>query len=278
MSVLASTPELAQPDFNDVVPNARHLSASQVVRRLFRMAILFVAARPLGVEAFGNYVVLLTVVEMVAVISGYAYMDFLTREVARNPGAARALMLRVAALRLLYIVPALGLALLALAMLRFSPSITVNTAILAVALAPRAAGESAQGTMKGLRYFRSLPWIELLQGGAVLTGAATLLSLHWGIRGVILAEILGACAAAALSLWSLRRHLPSAAGAAPALPALARSTFAFNLYPFIANVYDRVDVIRCGNLLAPLSRVCHAPDHSLRPDGSPAAGIFFFPR
>ena len=248
MSVLVPTPELAQADLKDLVPNARHLSASQVIRRLFRMAILFVSARLLGVQAFGNYVVLLTVVEMVAVISGYAYMDFLTREVARNPGAARPLMLRITALRLLYVVPALGLALLALAMLRFPAAITVNMGLLALTLIPRAAGESAQGTMKGLRYFRPLPWIELLQGGVVLAGAATLLFLHRGIGGVILAEILGGCAAAALSLWSLHRHLPPAGSAAPALPALARSTVAFNLYPFIANVYDRVDVILLAKL------------------------------
>jgi O-antigen/teichoic acid export membrane protein len=235
-------------DLKDVVPNARHLSASQVIRRLFRMAILFVSARLLGVQAFGNYVVLLTVVEMVALISGYAYMEFLTREVARQPEAATPLMLRITALRLFYVVPALGLALMVLAILRFPGAITVDTGLLALALIPRAAGESAQGTMKGLRYFRPLPWIELLQGGVVLAGAATLLSLHRGIRGVILAEILGACAAAALSLSSLRRHLPPACGAAPGLPALAQSTAAFNLYPFIANAYDRVDVILLAKL------------------------------
>ncbi len=248
MSVPVPTPDVTQPDLQDIVPNARQLSASQVIRRLFRMVILFVSARLLGAEAFGNYVVLLTVVEMVSLISGYGYMDFLTREVASHPVVARPLAVRITCLRLLFVIPALGVATLLLAVFRFPHMIVLDTALLAITLAPRAAGESAQGAMKGLRYFAPLPWIELLQGGVVLTGAATLLALGWGIRGVIVAEILGAVAGAVVAVWSVSRHLPPASSGAPGLRALIRTTFAFNLYPFIVNVYDRVDVILLARL------------------------------
>src|SRR5215471_14088585 len=87
----------------DVAPNARHLTVAQVVRRALRMLILFVVARWLGVEGFGSYIVLLTVVEMIALISGYGYVDFLTREISQRPGSAQPLALKVTVLRLLYI-------------------------------------------------------------------------------------------------------------------------------------------------------------------------------
>src|SRR5260370_25653083 len=109
MSVPVPTPDVTRPDLQDIGPNARKVSASQVIRRIFRMVILFVSARLLGAEAFGNYVVLLTVVEMVSLISGYGYMDFLTREVASHPVVARPLAARITCLRLLFLIPALGL-------------------------------------------------------------------------------------------------------------------------------------------------------------------------
>ncbi len=248
MSVPVPTPDVTRSHWQDIVPNARHLSASQVVRRLFRMVILFASARLLGAEAFGNYVVLLTVVEMVSLISGYGYMDFLTREVASHPVVGRRLAVRITCLRLLFVIPALGLATLLLALFQFPHMIVVDTVLLALTLPPRAAGESAQGVMKGLRYFAPLPWIELLQGSIVLGGVTTLLALGWGIRGVIVAEIVGAAAGAVVAVWSVSRHLPPAGGSAPGLRGLIRSTFAFNLYPFIVNVYDRVDVILLARL------------------------------
>jgi O-antigen/teichoic acid export membrane protein len=256
----ASKPEVAQPRLRDVAPNARHLSVSQIIRRLFRMAVLFVAARLLGVELFGVYVLLLTIVELVAVISGYAYMDFLTREVAKEPAAAWSLASRTALLRMIYALPSLVLAMLMLKLLRFSTSMVLNASLLGVTLAPRIVGESAQGVMKGLRLFAPLPWIELAQGVAVLGGAATLSFAGFGLRGIILAEILGAATGAIVATWSLRGHLRFAAWDVTGFSALVRSTFAFNVYPFIASVYDRVDVI----LLSKLA-------------GSAAAGIYSIP-
>src|SRR5215472_1316078 len=233
MSAATPTPELVQPDLRDIAPKARYLSVSQIVRRLFRMAVLFVAARLLGVEAFGVYVVLLTVVEMVAIISGYGYMDFLTREVAKRPGAGWPLAGRMTLLRMFYALPSLGLAMLVLTVLRFPAGMVLNTALLAVTLVPRMIGESAQGIMKGLRRFAPLAWIELIQGVAVLAGAVILVVAGFGIRGVIIAEILGAVVGAIVAAWCVRGGLQFSASGAPDLRALRRSTFAFNIYPFI---------------------------------------------
>lgn len=241
-----------------VAPRARLLSVSQIVRRLCRMALLFLAARLLGVETFGNYALLLTVVEMIALISGVGYVDFLTREVAKHAGAAWPLGVRITALRLAYIAPALGLAVLAMTALRFPAPVVLNIALLAISLVPRAAGESAQGVLKGLRRFTPLPWIELVQGAVVVAASLLLIRFGMGLRGVILAEILSTTAGALVALVSVAGSGDGAFVDPPPLRELARSTFAFNVYPFIVNVYDRVDVVLLAKLAGSLATGIYA--------------------
>ncbi len=238
----------AEPGLVSVAPQAGQLLASQVIRRSFRMAIFFLAARMLGVESFGAYALLLAMVEMIALISGTSYVDFLTREVAQCPDSAWPLAKKVTLLRLAYVAPALGLALLGLTALRFPWPVLLNVALLALTLLPRAVGESAQGLMKGMRHFAHLPWIEFAQGAIVLGCAALFILTGMGIRGVIAAEILGAGGGAALAVKSVvgRLHFPGAD--TRILRALARSTIPFNLYPLIANIYDRVDVLLLAKL------------------------------
>src|SRR5262249_28679654 len=127
--------------------------------------------------------------ELISMISGYGYVDFLTREVSKQPEAAWPLGKKITLLRLAYIVPSVGLALLVLALLGFALSMILKAALLSLALAPRAAGESAQGLLKGFQRFAPLPWIELAQGVAVLASLSFLVSRGYGLSGVIAAEV-----------------------------------------------------------------------------------------
>jgi glycosyltransferase involved in cell wall biosynthesis/O-antigen/teichoic acid export membrane protein len=238
----------AEVAYSGVGPNARQFSASQLVRRISRMALLFVVARMLGVDTFGAYAFLLTVVEMLAFVSGYGYMDFLTREVAKRPEAALGLGIRMTLLRLAYIVPSLSLATLALAALRFPVATILNMALLTGTLLPRAAGESAQGLLRGLQRFFPLPWIELAQGVTVLASAVVLAGMGFGLRGVIAGELLGALTGSVIAISSVAGRLNLTRSPVPGIRALARSALAFNVYPVIANVYDRVDVILLAKL------------------------------
>jgi O-antigen/teichoic acid export membrane protein len=246
-SVLNAAPG-QKPGLERIAPQAGRLFASQVVRRSFRMAILFLAARMVGVETFGVYALLLTVVEMIAIVSGTGYMDFLTREVAQRPDSAWPLGKRVTHLRLAYVVPGLSLVLALLAVLRFSSSVIVNVALLALTLFPRAVGETAQGILKGLQHFSPLPWIELAQGSVVLVCVPVFVRSGMGIRGVIAAEVLGAFAGAVLAVRSLAGRLNFAGVENRTLRSLARSILTFNVYPLIANIYDRVDVVLLARL------------------------------
>jgi O-antigen/teichoic acid export membrane protein len=248
------------PGVTLLAPNARHLSVSQVVRRLFRMAVLFLAARLLGVEGFGTYALLLTIVEMVAMVSGAGYVDYLTREIAKAPEAAWPLALRVTQVRLLYMAPVAAVVLLLLTALRFTPGVVLSAAFFFLALVPRAMGESAQGVLKGLRHFTLFPGLELAQGLILLALGPMLMARGYGVRGIITAEILSVAGGAIFAMVAAGRYLNFKRTTTPAFRSVLRSTFVFNIYPFIGNVYDRIDVV----LLARLA-------------GSAAAGIYSLP-
>jgi O-antigen/teichoic acid export membrane protein len=231
-----------------ILPNAWHLTFSQVIRRSFRMAVLFWTARLLGVATFGEYALLLTVVEMAAVVSGSGYISYLTREIASDGEAAWPLGAKVTQVRFALIVPVIAAEFLILWILRFPAAVTVNAVFLSVSLFPRAVNEAIQGVLGGLSRFAPLCWIETAQGCILVTMAPLLVLRGYGLRGVLAAEILAAtggaiCAAVAVvGLIDFRTHRTYS------LSQVLRSLYAFNIFPFITNVYDRVDIVLLARL------------------------------
>src|SRR5437763_9732218 len=217
-----------------VAVNAGWLATAQVVRRLLRLCVLVLIARLLGIESFGVYALLLTVVELVALISGFSYGDFLTREVAKDPEAAWPLAKRITQIRFAYSVPCVAIAVLLLVVLRFPTTLLVNAAFLSLTLAPRVVGDSAQGIMKALQRFRPLLWVELAQGVIMLLVAPLLILKGFGLRGVIAAEVLAASAGAIVAVFAIASALDFKGTQPRSFRELARSTLAFNVYPFIA--------------------------------------------
>ena len=231
-----------------LAPNARNLSVSQAIRRVFRLAVLFLVARLLGAEGFGIYALLLTIVEMVAMVSGAGYVDYLTREIARTPEAAWPLSLRVTQVRLLYMAPVVAVVLLLLVILRYPPGVVAGGALFFLVLIPRAFGESAQGILKGLQRFTPFPGLEIVQGVVVLVLGPLLIVRGFGVRGIIIAEILSATAGAIYAIVAASPHLRILRSATPSFRDVLRSTFVFNVYPFITNLYDRIDVVLLSRL------------------------------
>lgn len=239
----------AGPHASALVRDARFLSFSQVIRRVLRMAILFLAARFLGVRDFGSYAVLLTIVEMVATLSGSGYIDYLAREIARRPTAGWQLGSRIVKLRFAYTFACVGVSLVLLLLFRFPRSFLGNVAIFSVSLLPRAVGESAQGVLRGLSRFSPLPWIELVQG-LVMVAMVTAVGLrNLGIAGILFSEIVAAsigCIVAVLAL--LRVASPFITRQEIGLGNIFRATIPFNIYPLIVNAYDRIDTILLSRL------------------------------
>ncbi len=238
---------LASP-LSEVAANAGWLAASQVLRRLLRLCVLVLIARMLGMESFGIYALLLTLVELIGLITGFSYGDFLTREIAKDSKAAWPLAKRISQIRFAYTVPCVALALLVLAALRFPASLIGNAALLSLMLVPRVIGDSAQGVMKALRRFRPLLWVELGQGTMMLATAPLLILQGFGLKGVIAAEILVSLIGAMIAVLAIAPSVDFRATNHAGLRELVGSTLPFNIYPFIATIYDRVDVVLLSKL------------------------------
>jgi O-antigen/teichoic acid export membrane protein len=231
-----------------VAANVRQLSIAQLLKRATRILGVFIAARLLGVDRFGVYALILTVTELIAVLSGAGYVDFLTREIAKNPSLARALTSRVILLRLTYIIPFVVSAASLLWLLRF-PGATVSSVVfLCISLLPRVFGESAQGLLKGCGRFSPLPWAELLQGIVLVGAVYVLLAAGWGIHGAIVAEIASAAAGSILLVIAAYPLAAPSNRGSVAVRDLIKATWPFSIFPFIGNLYDRADVVVLSKL------------------------------
>lgn len=240
--------------------NAIVLGSSQVVRRAFRAVFVLVAAHVLGPQSFGTYAVLFAVIELLAVVSGVGFIDYLTREVAKAPASGRELWLALTKLRLFYLIPLVALALAGLDMAGYSKVVLVGAGLFAAALLPRTVVDSTQGVLRALHRFNLLLVLELVQGAVLLALGFVLLSLGAGLRGVIWTEVCSATAGLILAVPMVMRFVPSSRASHMSLSGIARETFVFNIYPVMANLYDRFDVI----LLSKLA-------------GDAAAGIYAIP-
>jgi O-antigen/teichoic acid export membrane protein len=249
-NIVESKSPKAQPiSRSKLLSGATGLSASQAVRGGFRTLFLLVAARHLGPEVFGLYALLLTVMELLAIVSGSGFGNYLTREVAKNPGSAYQLLFRIIQLRFAYLLVLAALAIPSLSLLRYSSSIIVSAILISFTLLPRTVAESSQGIMRAMHRFGAVFWIELLQGTVLLGTGAFFLFEGLGLRGVIWAELASVLLGAAVGLPIAVRLSPQRAQDVSDWRQLIRETFAFNLYPLIGNTYDRVDVVLLSKLV-----------------------------
>jgi O-antigen/teichoic acid export membrane protein len=229
--------------------DAASLTASQVARRLFRMLFLLFSARVLGPESFGLYILLLTITDVLSLLSGGGFGDYLTREVARSPGSARSLFFRIIELHFGYRT-ILGVAAIAgLRLMKYSSSAVANAMFLLITLFPRGVVESSEGVMRGMQRLRPILWVELLQGSVLVVLGSLMLLRGYGLHGVILAELASALVGALMSL-SIASHLAAKSKERVVRwYTLVRETIVFNLYPLITNTYDRADAVLLSKLV-----------------------------
>ncbi len=206
-------------------------------------------SRALGPEVFGLYVLLLTVAEILALVSGAGFGDYLTREVAKAPKLAYQLLYRITQLRVVYLLLLATIAIPGLSLLKYSSSVLVNAGLLSLTLFPRTVAESSQGIRRAVHRFGAVFWIELLQGAALLGTGALLLFEGRGLRGIIWAELASVSLGAAVALPIALRLSPDRVPDVSGWRQRIRETFAFNLYPLVVNTYDRVDVVLLSKLV-----------------------------
>jgi O-antigen/teichoic acid export membrane protein len=229
------------------VSHAALLAAAQLSRGLVRLVFVIVAARTLGPEQFGVYALVLAAVEMIAVASGSGYTDFLTREAAKNQRLGWGVAGQLIRLRLLTLIPLAAIGLIFLWGFGYSRSALWATAWMSLTLVPRSLFEAVQGVLRGVARYVEFLSVELAFGFALLAGAGVLLSGRGGVRAAVEIEVASATAAGLAALiFALRFRSPQPQRLS--VSQLLKASSIFNIYCFVGNLYDRLDVVLLSRL------------------------------
>ena len=185
---------------------AIRLGSSYLVRRACRVLFLLVVARVLGPKTFGFYALILSVTEVLAMISGAGFMELMTREVARSPRSAIRLWMNLTSLRMTYLVLLISVSMAALFEAGYTGSNLAIAGVFFLSLFPRVIVELTQGLLRGLQRFGEFLMLEVVQGGALICMGFAILYQGGGLHGVIWTELGATGCAAALALWILPKR------------------------------------------------------------------------
>jgi len=212
------------------------------------MLFLIVAARILGPANFGIYILLFTLTEMVALITGAGFGDFVTRELSSAPADAYQFSVRITQLRLLYSL-ATGVVMLAiLLLLGYSWAVLRLSLLMLATLFPRAILETSQGALRAVERFRSFAALDIVQGLSLLAVGSYLFHRGFGLAAAVWTEVAAVTVAAVAALLVASRSFARTGGARPCWREIVRRTLPFNVYPFIVQMYDRIDVVLLAKL------------------------------
>ena len=247
---IAKTPMNPPASPATVEPKISHavlLTSAQLSRGLARLGFVLVVARELGPRQFGVYALLLAIVEMQAVASGTGYSDYLTREAAKDARLGWGLGSQLIGLRLFCTIPLAAVGLGIRWVLGYSRVVLLAAACLSVSLAPRSVSEAVQGVLRGIGRYVPYLIIEFSFDLGLLSGAVFLLAKGGRLSAVIATEVLSATAAAVASIvfvLAFRTHERLRLN----IKQLLQKSAIFNIYAFVGNLYDRLDVVLLSKL------------------------------
>jgi len=237
-------------DATEIQPMVSHavlLTSAQFSRGLLRVLFLLAVARVLGPQRFGVYTLLLAMTEMLAMASGSGYIDYLTREAAKDERVGWGLAAQLIWLRLAYLVPFTGIGVGVLWLLGYPRLVLIASALMLLTLLPRSLSEAVQGVLRGIGRCMEFLVVEVTFGLTLATGAALLLARGGGLRVVIAAELAAAVSAAIAGLvfavkYRTKQRLRLKASQ------LVKTSGIFNIYSFAVNLYDRLDIVLLSKL------------------------------
>lgn len=243
-----------------IQPRASHavlLTSAQLTRGLLRVLFVLAAARVLGPVRFGVYALLLAMIEMLATASGSGYSDYLTRETAKDERVGWGLGEQLVWLRLAYIIPFTGIGVGVLWLLGYPRLVLAGTALLSLTLIPRSLSEAVQGVLRGIGRYVEFLVVELVFGLTLATGAVLLLARGGGLRVVIATEVAAAMAAGIVGLVFAAKYRTTQRLWLKASQ-LVKTSGVFNIYSFVVNLYDRLDILFLSRLAGDYSTGVYA--------------------
>lgn len=242
---LGERTEIAGPPAK--LAHAFSLTGSYAAKWVLRLAAVVVLARSLGPQRFGVYALLFALTEFLAAASGTGYMDYLTREAAKDARLGWGLASQLTLLRMAVAIPLAVLEVAALRLMHYPRLVLAYTAFMALTLIPRSMSEAVQGVLRGIHQYNGYLEIELVFGAGLVGGSALLWFRHGGVGYAVAAEIIAAVAAALAGL-ALGVKFMTAERFGLSAAHLLKKGAVFNAYSFIGSLYDRFDVVLLSKL------------------------------
>ena len=229
------------------ISHAVLLTSAQLSRGLFRLFFVIAVARVLGPGPFGVYTLLLAIVEMLAVASGFGYIDYLTREAAKDERLGWGLGAQLIWLRVACVVSFTGVGLGILWLLGYPRFVLSAVAFMSLTLLPRSLTEAVQGVLRGIGRYVEFLAVELALGLTLATGAGLMLARGGGLRAAIVSELAAAAIAAVGGLvYALKFRTEQRLRLKTRQ--LVQTSAIFNIYAFVGNLYDRLDIVLLSKL------------------------------
>lgn len=150
-------------------------------------------------------------------------------------------------LRLGCALPLAGAGIGILWMLRYPRVVLAAAAWLLVSLAPRSVSEAVQGVLRGIGRYGAYLMVELAFDLILVGGGLFLIAQGGGLRVVIATEVIAATAAAVASIVFVLMFRTPERIRLNAKQLLQKSAI-FNIYAFVGNLYDRLDVVLLSKL------------------------------
>lgn len=242
------------------------LAAADFSRKALLAVTVLLCARFLAPEHFGDYIFLLTLYQVFAVLAGAGLPSSVMRLVARGEESGMRLAVASVLARLLYIVPAAALMYPVIWFLGLSAQYFPALGLLALMMLVRGASENVTFILQGREDQLSCAKVGISQSAVTLLVTLavcwTSKDLLWLIGAHVIGGLVSALYGVAI-LGSTRETGNKTASIFHDTRLILRDSHWLNVGMFVASVYNRVDVLLLRRLLTSAAVAIYAAPYRI---------------
>ncbi|HLG10841.1 MAG TPA: oligosaccharide flippase family protein [Dehalococcoidia bacterium] len=247
----AATSQPVSHSGRTIVRNVFALGSAQLVTWLASSVLAVLLPRYLGDGGFGSFSIAFSLTELCGLIASFGTGTFLTREVARDPSAAAALVRTALLTRLPLALAAAALAVAGTVALGYSSQISLLVYVLCANIAISSLSGLLIATLQGIQKMRPIALNAAVSKLALVSFVAVALVGDFGELGVAVAWVLGSLTALLIPSYVLYKSKILSVGGSLVSPRWVLSgSLAFLVWQASFFVYGQIDIL----LLSQFSR------------------------
>lgn len=230
-----------------VARNSAFIFLGQVAARIFSLSTVVLIARGLGEAGFGEYIHILAVVGLFALVADFRLSIVLTREVARQREAAGSYLRTVLTLKVALGVVSALLARLTVSLLPLGGEARTSFYVAVAAILIGTLVETFNAVFQAFERMEFVALTSVVNVGLVFLNALLVMLNRWGLLALWWGYFVANALTALLAGWLVRRRFAPVSFAWPLDKSLSR-LFLWEAWPFFLSalfglVHFRADVI-----------------------------------